>query len=721
MIHRRYLAAITAGVIALTGAVGLMEAQQQAPVRVPTSVLERYVGEYGRDGSTFKIVLSGDTLFQETTGQRRALAPISATLFHMGGVFTAEFVVDQAGGVTIVTSDGVEIEHRSARKGSRAAPPPPLPAAPVQVPRSVLEQYVGTYEFIPGQMSRTDLRVVVRLKGNTLVRTLGEERVLTPISETRFRVGDTSLMVEFVVDEAGVTQVMGSGFQQLLARLPPKRSQQAPDAPPLTATQAAGVQRLKEVIAALNTGDYATIRAYFEANSVRVFPVPPGTKTFSWEVGAFSQVLNRYRKSHGVDLVRVTTVATGPSRGDVVGIVRNRLTGDEEFIAVRVEPQAPHRITWLPAIEPQIVATWGLKRAASVGVTEAERLQEIGDHLKRLGDADLFSGAVVIARDGAPVFAQAYGYADREKKIPNTVDTPFLLASLTKPFTGLAIGQLVEQGKLSYDDPLSKFFPDFPDPESARKIRIKHLLSHTSGLGNPAGSKLGESVGADALDRQTGVKAMVDTFDRKRPAFEPGAKWAYSNTGFVLLGRIIEIITGEDYYDYMRKNVFAPAGATTASFPLLPKNGVAVVPMAYPYELAWDEENVRPYVQNYLGKDFRRGSPSGSSIVSALDLIKLANAMNDGRIVKPETFRLHTSPKPELNTDYGYGFFARKYGNRPFVGHGGNAMGMCTEFGELRDTPYTIVVLSNLTIDTCIPVTEKILRVLRPSEGKVPA
>jgi CubicO group peptidase (beta-lactamase class C family) len=488
-------------------------------------------------------------------------------------------------------------------------------------------------------------------------------------------------------------------------------AQQAqPDPAPLTEAQTAGVKRLKEVIEVLNTGDHAKTRAYFEANSVDIRTDVPGVTPGSWHRTAFAQVLGRYSTSRGLDVVRVTTE---PSRGDVVGIVRNRTTGDEEYLAVRVEPQAPHRITWLPAISEQVVASWNLTRAASVAVTEQERLQEIGAYLKRMGDADIFSGAIVIARDGKPVFAQAYGYADREKKIPNTLDTPFLMGSMTKLFTGLAIGQLVEQGKLSYDDPLAKFLPDFPDPESAKKIQIKHLLSHTSGLGSAP-----SLFNPDLIDRQTTVKATVDALERKPPASEPGTKYLYSNTGFVLLGRIIETVTGQDYYDYMQKNVFAPAGATSASFPLLPKNGVAAVPMAYPYEPAWDSDNFRLYAQSQLGTQTRRGSSAGGSVVSALDLIKLSSAMRAGRIVKPETFRLHSSPKPELGaTNYGYGFIAGPYYGRPFVGHNGRALGQCTEFGELRDTPYTIVVLSNLKQNGCRQVAERILRVLRPSEA----
>ncbi len=220
-------AGIVAGVLALTIAVRPMEAQLQAAVRVPRSVLERYVGEYVYpDGATFGVGLTGDTLFQEVPGRRLAYAPISETLFMLGPVFTAEFVIDGAGGATQILSDGVGIEYWLRRRGSPPAPPAasPDPSAAVHVPRSVLERYVGVYEFIPGQMKRTDLRVVVRLEGNTLIREgTGPTAILEPISETRFKVRNTSFVVEFVVDEAGVTQVMGSGFQQMLVRLTSKR------------------------------------------------------------------------------------------------------------------------------------------------------------------------------------------------------------------------------------------------------------------------------------------------------------------------------------------------------------------------------------------------------------------------------------------------------------------------------------------------------------------
>src|SRR5215211_7317552 len=141
-------AALTAAALALGLAVRPMAAQQ-APVRVPASVLERYVGEYSNStGGTIVIRLRGDTLFEEVGPQQRILVPMSETLFWFAGVVTFEFVPDQAGGMTMLQSDGAEIEQRLRRKGS-PPPPPEAGRAAVRVPRSVLERYVGTYQFIP--------------------------------------------------------------------------------------------------------------------------------------------------------------------------------------------------------------------------------------------------------------------------------------------------------------------------------------------------------------------------------------------------------------------------------------------------------------------------------------------------------------------------------------------------------------------------------------------
>jgi hypothetical protein len=215
----RQLARFASTSMAFIVAVSTLDAQP-APLRVPIKVLQRYVGDYDQKGTTVKVSLSGDTLFREVPGQRVALVPITETLFRMGPVFTTEFVTDSAGETMQVLTDGVMVEFLLHRKGARAPTPLSPSVGAVRVPTSVLEQYAGTYEYLPGQMGRTDLRVVVRLKGDTLTQSVGgEDIVLTPLSETQFRVGKTRLKVEFVVDDAGVTLVMGSGFQQLLARL----------------------------------------------------------------------------------------------------------------------------------------------------------------------------------------------------------------------------------------------------------------------------------------------------------------------------------------------------------------------------------------------------------------------------------------------------------------------------------------------------------------------
>ncbi len=183
----RYIVRIFTSIVM---AIGLftptVTAGQQAPsVRVPASVLETYVGEYVYpDGASFKVAVRGETLVQVLPGRELAYTPLSETLFMLGPNFTAEFVIDPAGGATQILSNGTSLEFRLRRKGSPLAPPaaPAAVVPPVHVPRSVLERYVGVYEYIPGQMNRTDLRIVIRLEGDTLTREgMGSKATLTPM------------------------------------------------------------------------------------------------------------------------------------------------------------------------------------------------------------------------------------------------------------------------------------------------------------------------------------------------------------------------------------------------------------------------------------------------------------------------------------------------------------------------------------------------------------
>ena len=208
---------------ALTMAATVAKAQQGESVKVPRSVLERYVGEYVYpSGNTAVVRLEGDALIREVGQQHDVFRPISETRFKLGPVFTAEFIVDSAGGVTKVLSDGVGTEIRVARKGSRVAAPTPPLASAVHVPRSVLERYVGEYVYT---RAGPPIVMTVRLRGDTLVRQISGEPavVLTPLSETRFMAGSASLVTEFVIDKDGsATQIMGSGDQQRISRRKPR-------------------------------------------------------------------------------------------------------------------------------------------------------------------------------------------------------------------------------------------------------------------------------------------------------------------------------------------------------------------------------------------------------------------------------------------------------------------------------------------------------------------
>jgi|GEM_PF-731066 len=304
----------------------------------------------------------------------------------------------------------------------------------------------------------------------------------------------------------------------------------------------------------------------------------------------------------------------------------------------------------------------------------------VDEALTRATAEGRFSGVVMLAKDGRPVFQRAYGVADRTRGIANTVDTRFNLGSMNKMFTAVAIAQLVSAGKLSYADPVSKYIPDFPTRAAAEKIRIEHLLTHTSGLGSYFSPRF-------FRERPGNVAAMLAVAREDTAlAFEPGTRSRYSNTGFLLLGAIIEKVTGQGYYDYVRDHVFAPAGMRESSWPgdagSAPQRALEYVQPGEPGG-AW------------VADDFLRGSPAGGGVSTLGDLLRFSQALLAGRLVPMEQVRLLTAPKPELGSRaYGYGFGITPRPMR-IVGHNGGKPGVFAQLDIYPEAGYTTVLLMN--------------------------
>ena len=190
-------------------------------------------------------------------------------------------------------------------------------------------------------------------------------------------------------------------------------------------------------------------------------------------------------------------------------------------------------------------------------MTEADALKAVSARADKLASEDEFSGAVLIAKDGRVLFSHAYGLADRNRRIPNTIRTRFRIGSMNKMFTAVATLQLVEAGKIKLTAPLGTYLPDYPNRDVATKVTIHQLLTHTGGTG--------DIFGPDFDAHRNELRTLADyvkLYGKRGLEFEPGSSWAYSNYGFILLGVVIEKVTGHSYYDYMQQHIYAPARMT---------------------------------------------------------------------------------------------------------------------------------------------------------------
>lgn len=247
------------------------------------------------------------------------------------------------------------------------------------------------------------------------------------------------------------------------------------------------------------------------------------------------------------------------------------------------------------------------KLQAPSDTSDAARAKALGAYLDALTARDLFSGTVLLAKGGKPLFFKSYGLANKEWNVANTNDTKYNLGSINKFFTNIALKQLRDAGKLDFDKPIRTYLPDYPS-DVADRITIKQLTEHRSGLGDFFGPEFQST----PKNRIRSLADYLPLFASKPLQFEPGTQQRYSNAGYVVLGLIIEKVSGASYYDYVREHIFKPAGMTsTDSF--TPDDVVARRATGY------SEGHSNIYTLP------GRGSSAGGGYSTAEDMLRLLN------------------------------------------------------------------------------------------------
>jgi CubicO group peptidase (beta-lactamase class C family) len=302
--------------------------------------------------------------------------------------------------------------------------------------------------------------------------------------------------------------------------------------------------------------------------------------------------------------------------------------------------------------------------------------------------AERFSGAVLVAREDQPLVTTARGYALHPNVLPNQPDTKFDIASVTKMFTAVAIMQLVASGKLDLYTPISAYNLDLPNSNSTT---IHQLLTHTAGFGD----YWNDAYRAVRSELRT-VIDYLHLFATTPLAFPPGTRHQYSNAGYVVLGAIIEYVTGQSYYDHIRQSIYQPAGMPdTDHYELdLPIANRAV---GYTND-TWfgPTDGVRRSNQFIYAV---KGSPASNGFSTVHDLFRFFQALHTQRLLDEQhtdlCYTAYTAGE-QTGVSYGYGFQIINDGQHGWViGHGGRAFGADVFALMYRDLGYTVIVLSN--------------------------
>jgi CubicO group peptidase (beta-lactamase class C family) len=384
-------------------------------------------------------------------------------------------------------------------------------------------------------------------------------------------------------------------------------------------------------------------------------------------------------------------------------VAQDKLAGDSVRLQIDVEANEPHGILDVrsqPTTPPSQVAA---------PRNDAELASAVKAYVEKLAAADVFSGTVLVAHGDKVVYQGAFGLASRAYGVPNRLNTRFNLGSMNKMFTSVAVAQLVEAGKLSYEDTVGKVLPDYPNKAVAEKVTVHQLLTHTSGLGdffNDEYDKMDKS-------RLREVKDFLPLFVNEPLKFEPGTSWRYSNAGFILLGALVEKASGENYFDYVREHIYKPAGMKDTDAYELDREPVNLA-VGYTTQGPGDRQsNTREWNNVFL--HVVRGGPAGGGYSTVEDLWRFSRALQANKLLGARYTELVTTGKTKLGASkYAYGFRDAEVQGTRIVGHSGGFPGINSQLDIYLGKGYTVAVMSNYDPPAASRIADRIRSLLLP-------
>lgn len=344
-------------------------------------------------------------------------------------------------------------------------------------------------------------------------------------------------------------------------------------------------------------------------------------------------------------------------------------------------PNPRRRHPRVPAV--LLLLLLALQPAAYAQTNDADVAKALDELMAKAYPADEPGAAVIVVREGQTLLRKGYGMADLELGVRVEPDMVFRLGSITKQFTAVAILLLAEQGKLAVTDDITKFLPDYPT--GGKSITVEHLLTHTSGIKSYTSMQPWRSM----WRKDFTVQELIDLFKNEPADFAPGERWSYNNSGYILLGAIIEKVSGQSYEEFVRRNIFEPLGMKHSYY----GSATRVIPRRVPgysrREGGFENAQYLSMTQPYA---------AGSLLSTVDDLALWDAALYDGRPVRQASLARAFTPyvlKGGGPTDYGYGWARTSFEGHDVIEHGGGIHGFSTYALRIPDRRVFVAVLTN--------------------------